>query len=131
MGERSSHKIYFLTSCCAPLKKSHHYFTYAFVMMSATGKKISKKFASPAKPRKVRKIKMSCKAAYKRDPPKEGVKVPPQGWELFYKEMDEEMARIKTVVSEKKEKNTEQKKNYTLFRSDTEELFGSDDSDSD
>ena len=74
---------------------------------------------------------MSCKAAYKRDPPKEGVKVPPQGWELFYKEMDEEMARIKTVVSEKKEKNTEQKKNYTLFRSDTEELFGSDDSDSD
>ena len=55
-------------------------------MMSATGKRASENIASPTtKPRKVRKIKMSCKAAIKRSPPKQGVKVPLQGWELFYK----------------------------------------------
>ena len=74
---------------------------------------------------------MSCKAAIRRNSPKQGVKVPPQGWELFYKEMDEKMAQLKTVVSVKDVKNKEQKKNFTLFGSDTEEFFGSDDSDSD
>ena len=36
--------------------------------------------------------------------------MPPQGWELFYKEMDEKMAQLKTVVSVKDVKNKEQKR---------------------
>ena len=102
-------------------------------MMSATGKRASENIASPAtKPRKVRKIKMSCKGAIKRSPPKQGVKVPLQGWELFYKQMDEEMEKLKkTAVSVENITNKEQKEKLILFVSDTEELFGSDDSDTD
>ena len=109
------------------------YFTYAFVMMSATGKRASENIASPATtPRKVRKIKMSCKGAIKRSPPKQGVKVPLQGWELFFKQMDEEMEKLKkTAVSVENITNKEQKEKLNLFVSDTEELFGSDDSDTD
>ena len=58
---------------------------------------------------------MSCKAAIRRNPPKQGVKVPPQGQEIFYKEMNEKMAQLKTVVSVKDVKNKEQKTNFNLF----------------
>ena len=58
--------------------------------------------------------------------------MPLQGWELFYKQMDEEMEELKkTVASVKNITDKEQKKKLTLFGSDTEELFGSDDSDTD
>ena len=102
-------------------------------MMSATGKRALENILSPAtKPWKVRKIKLSCRAVIKRSPHKQGVKLPLQGWELFYKQMDEEMEKLKkTAVSVENITNKEQKEKLILFVSDTEELFGSDDSDTD